>query len=102
MKAYNKLVRDNIPALIEGKGEKCLYHKASGPEFYEKLKEKLREEVEEFLKDETEEEIADIYEVINAIIEAKGFDRSGIESLQRQKREEKGGFNEQLILDEAD
>ena len=64
---YDKLVRDDIPDIIESTGKKCKYHTADPEEYYEKLKEKLLEEVQEFLLTPNVEELADIEEVIYSI-----------------------------------
>jgi len=70
-KKYNILVRDKIPAIIRKNGDSCVTHMASDDEYWSKLKEKLQEEVLEFIKSEDISEIADIMEVIDAIIKQK-------------------------------
>ncbi len=100
--SYNKLVRDNIPEIIRSRGEEPVTHIADDVEYWRRLKEKLREEVEEFLNDETEEELADIFEVIDALIEHKGFRREEIELLQSQKAEKRGKFESRIVLDSVD
>jgi predicted house-cleaning noncanonical NTP pyrophosphatase (MazG superfamily) len=98
---YNKLVRDKIPEHIRGKGDVPLYHVAEDVEYWQKLKEKLSEEVLEFQKDENIEELADMLEVIDAIITYKDFKKEEIKKVKEKKAEEKGGFNERIILDES-
>jgi predicted house-cleaning noncanonical NTP pyrophosphatase (MazG superfamily) len=99
---YNKLVRDKIPDIIKRNGEKSFTHVAEDNEYWEKLKDKLREEINEFLENQTIEEIADIFEVITAINEFKGWDLKKIIKMQKEKREKRGGFKNKIILDKIE
>ena len=98
---YNKLVRDKIIERIESKGEKAVFHIADDTEYWSKLKEKLQEEVSEFLEAENTEELADIAEVLNAIMLHKGFSKELLAEEQKKKADERGGFEKRIILDEA-
>ena len=98
---YNKLVRDKIPEIIKNKGEIPITHIAGNEEYWQKLKEKLKEEVDEFLKDGNEEELADILEIIYAICDFKKIDKNELELLRKKKAEERGGFKYKIILDET-
>ncbi len=98
---YNKLVRDKIPQIIKQKGDVPITHIAGNEEYREKLNEKFREEVDEFLKKNSKEELADILEVVYAILDFMKIDREELESLRRKKAEERGGFRDRVILDET-
>lgn len=98
---YNKLVRDKIIERIEAKGEKAVFHIADEAEYWAKLKEKLREEVEEFLTAENIEELADIAEVVDAVMACKGFSKEALRAEQEKKARERGGFAKRIILDES-
>lgn len=98
---YNKLVRDKIPEIIKNKGGNPVTHIADKIEYWQKLKEKLLEEFEEFKKDESQEELADLLEVIDAIMEYKDFDRTMVESTRQKKAQERGKFKDRIILDES-
>lgn len=101
MTQYHKLVRDKVPDRIAAKGEPYTMHVADDAEYREKLKEKLREEVEEWVSEESLEEMADVFEVITAILECKGWTIEQIVEKQKAKRETHGGFAKKIILDES-
>lgn len=98
---YDKLVRDKILEYIQKQGGKPVYHVAAETEYWEKLKSKLLEEVWEFNKEENKEELADILEVLEAIMEYKKFNKEEIELIKKKKTEERGAFRKRIILEES-
>jgi len=100
-KIYNKLVRDKIPDIIEKAGKSYEIHIADTFEYEKALHNKLLEEVNEFIQNPCEEELADILEVIDAIIENKGFSVETIESVKKEKGEIRGKFTKRIILEKV-
>ena len=98
---YNKLVRDKIPKIIRQKGGKPITHRADEKEYWQKLKEKLTEEVDEFLESESIDELVDVLEVIDAIGKVRTFDQKEVAELKEKRRQERGGFEEKIILEES-
>lgn len=101
MTKYNKLVRDKIPEIIKQKGGTAIIHIATQKEYWEKLKEKLGEEVKEFKAEPSIEELADILEVVDAIIEFKKFSKARLKQVKKDKKRERGGFKKRIILEES-
>ncbi len=103
-KEYNKLVRDRIPEIIDRSN--CNYEIAilSNDDYLDGLGEKLIEEAAEVsaaLKDSPEkliDELADLQEVIDALLLATGSDRETIAIKQREKRELRGAFERKIKL----
>jgi len=98
---YNKLVRDGIPEIIARNGGIPSVHVANDEEYNRRLKEKLAEEIAEFEVDENIEELADILEVIDAIIEFKGFNREELDKVKSLKALDRGRFLKRIILEET-
>ena len=97
MKRYDKLVRDKIPWIIEEAGKKCRYRTCDGEEFHSYLFNKLVEEVEEFIAGPCPAELADIYEVLEAI--SAELKLSSASADQIAKRVTKGAFEDKIILE---
>ncbi len=101
-KMFNKLVRDNIPNIIENNGESAITRKLSDQEYKLELLKKLKEECDEVINsknnDELMEEFADLLEVIDSIIEIEGLSKNKIESIQKKKRLSRGGFKKKIFL----
>ena len=98
VKIYNKLVRDKIPQIIKQSGKQAIIEEVSGEEYLELLNAKLGEELQEYLESESVEELADLVEVVYAILEHKDVSLQDFEVIRKQKVEERGAFKEKLLL----
>ena len=95
-------VRDNIPNIIIASGKMIKTHKASNGEYLQHLYLKLIEELMEFKSNPCPEEMADIYEVIQALEIYHNIDDDEVKKEQFSKREVKGGFFDGIILEEIE
>lgn len=95
---YNKLVRDKIPNIIEASSKKAIWSIASDDVYYQKLKDKLVEELDEFLKSDAIEELADLVEVVEAILATKSVTISQFNDIRAKKNQQKGAFTKKFIL----
>jgi predicted house-cleaning noncanonical NTP pyrophosphatase (MazG superfamily) len=95
-KSYNKLVRDNIPEYLDGKGISYEKKVATEEEYKEELFKKLQEEIEEFLISKNPEELADIIEVVEALKKLPEF--KDIENVRLDKLRKRGGFEKRFIV----
>lgn len=98
MRRYDKLVRDNIPAIIEAQGGFAHTEILRGDDLIAALERKLLEETQEYLADGSAEELADVLEVAYALAERKGIGRDDLETLRQRKRERNGGFDKGIYL----
>lgn len=96
---YNKLVRDKIPELIAESGKSFKIHVANNDEYRKYLDKKLKEEVDEYFESGNIEELADLEEVILAIVENKGTTRDKFENIRLNKLRENGAFMNRIILE---
>lgn len=96
MENYNKLVRDKIPQILDEKGVSYEKRIATPQEYKTELIKKLGEELQEFSEAGNPEELADIIEVIEALKKITEYEN--VEIIRQKKREEKGGFDDKIIL----
>ena len=96
---YNKLVRDKIPENINSIiGRTCNYKILDEDEYMKELDKKLFEEAHEFIEEHSVEELADLTEVILAIMKAKNISKEQVEESRRIKNNKKGSFNDKIYL----
>ena len=99
MQIYNKLVRDKIPEIIEKNNEMCKIRILEDKEYLAELNKKLQEEVQEYLQSGDVEELADIEEVLRAILDVKGCNYEHFEALRQAKVDKRGAFKEKIFLE---
>ena len=98
---YNKLVRDRIPEIIRASGRDCGLETMAEEEYQQALLEKLVEEAREAQQAGREglvTELADLYEVIDALIQVYDLDRKTVLRTQQTRHEERGGFTKRIRL----
>ncbi|MEY7849266.1 hypothetical protein AB7C87_08715 [Natrarchaeobius sp. A-rgal3] len=102
MPEYDKLVRDRIPEIIEANDQRPETHVADGEEYADRLAAKLREESQEFADSGEFEELADVLEVVYAILDNRERTLEDLEATRRGKRSERGGFADGIVLERVD
>ena len=96
---YNKLVRDKIPdAINKVKGRKANYKILNDEEYLKELDKKLFEEAHEFVEEHSVEELADLAEVISAIMKFKGISIENVMETRKIKNDKKGTFENKVYL----
>lgn len=98
-----KLGRDKIIAVLESVGAKVSWHTLQDQEYDLALRNKLVEETNEVKvaqsRAELIEELADIYEVIDALKKLHALPEEEIRAAQTKKHEERGGFQKRIYIE---
>lgn len=98
---YDKLIRDKIPEIIESKGSKAITQVLDENSYQKYLDMKLGEELKEYLEDSSVEELADLVEVVYALLDNKGVSIEEFERIRISKVEKRGAFKKRLLLKEV-
>ena len=102
----NRLYRDKRVAMLEVTGSRFIMRELSHKEYDSALKEKLHEECEEVIstqnKQELVEEIADVFEVIDALCALYKITKDEVIAVQEKKREKAGGFYERKFVESVE
>lgn len=99
---YGKLVRDRIPDSMRSLGERFESRALSEKEYLEELKKKILEEAGEMDvgdRDGLAGEIADVKEVLEAMVAAIGKTAEEIDAIRSAKNEKAGAFHERIYID---
>lgn len=106
MPIYNKLVRDGIPAIIEAGNKNYTMNVLDGTEHEVEIKRKLIEELKEYQEastnEEAVEELADLLELIYAVLPLHDSSMEELEKVRIAKREKRGGFSKGYFLIEVE
>ncbi len=95
---YNKLVRDNIPEIIEASGKTCVTEVLANDAYIQALDVKLSEELAEYQQGKSLEELADLLEVMGAVVKARGYTWDDLTRVRKEKRAQRGGFDKRIFL----
>jgi len=101
MTYYDKLVRDRIPEILEKKNKDFVAYRVADGDYFLYLKRKLREEVDEFLESPSVHELADVYEVLSALLKDMDYTMADVRRERVLKTEERGAFDDRWILAEV-
>ena len=100
-KIYHKLVRDHIPEIIKAAGKTCVCETLSDEEYLRLLDTKLNEELAEYQESKSLEELADLLEVMQAVVKARGWTLEELERVRAEKALKRGGFEKKILLKEV-
>lgn len=102
---FPKLIRDLIPDIIKKRGKIPKIRVAKNEnEFRDFLLRKFVEEATELKnagfsgnRQNLVEELADLFELIDTLLELEGLEFEDVKKIQAEKSKERGGFKEKII-----
>ncbi|MGF1504692.1 MAG: nucleoside triphosphate pyrophosphohydrolase [Chloroflexi bacterium] len=99
---YHKLVRDRIPEIIEEAGGRCETGTYANADYARALLDKLIEEATEARRaahpDDLVTELADVFEVLDALLAAHNITPEQVMFRKVARRHERGGFEARTQL----
>lgn len=98
---YHKLVRDAIPDIIRASGKSCVTKILSDSDYLTMLDAKLTEELHEYQESKSLEELADLLEVLQTVVKARGYTLEELEGVRAAKAAQRGGFAGKILLEEV-
>ena len=99
MGRYKKLVRDKIPEIIKKNNETPITRVLNDEEYLKELNIKIQEELKEYLESGDVEELADLEEVLRAILDVKKVTYEDFEKIRKNKVEKRGAFKDKIYLE---
>jgi predicted house-cleaning noncanonical NTP pyrophosphatase (MazG superfamily) len=103
--AYNKLVRDRIPEIIRSHGHQPITRVLDDGQYQAALLAKLLEEAQEARSAPAEDlpsELADVLEVLQALVSAQGMRWDELLSVAASKRAQRGAFADRIFLEHVE
>lgn len=98
---HNKLVRDGIPEIIKASGKTCVVEVLPHDAYLRELDAKLNEELAEYQQSKSLEELADLLEVMGAVVKARGYTWDDLTHVRKEKRNQRGAFDKRIFLKEV-
>lgn len=98
---YNKLVRDNIPQIIENNGEMPVIETLDDTRYKLELEKKLFEEYKEVIEasgNDRVEELADMLEVIKSLAKLENCSLEEVIAIANEKSKKRGAFDNKIFL----
>jgi len=101
----NTLIRDNVPAIMAQQGKTCRTVHLDDDKYLELLNNLFLEEVRNYVEQDEPgkkdlDALADIGEVMHAILAFKGIPVEEFQKARVQRMEELGGYYDRLLLKE--
>lgn len=101
----NTLIRDNVPAIMAQQGKTCRTVHLDDDKYLELLNNLFLEEVRNYVEQDEPgkkdlDSLADIGEVMHAILAFKGIPVEEFQKARVQRMEELGGYYDRLFLKE--
>lgn len=103
-----KLVRDNIPQILEKEGKTCIVNTLELEDYCKQLVVLLDEKVLEFknafLAEDDElavKKIADTVEVLYAVLDMIGVEHKSFEKIRLANKQKYGGYEKRILLKEV-
>ena len=102
---HNKLVRDRIPEIIRKEGKEAIIEILNDEQYVIELKAKLIEEAIEASKSSTRDEVlselADVREVMDALMQVYEISPMEVSTIQALKAIKRGKFEKKIYLKEV-
>lgn len=97
------LVRDSVPKILKEEGRELRFRQVAESEYPAVLKRKLVETSQRLEEAEwgvEQEEIADLLELLETLINLRGYDKETLRSIKEGKWRKRGGFEKGYLLEE--